>query len=291
MKLIESICNNGHGTCNPSMLAVHSTANPGASAYNHYLLYSRGYKYAVQYVGDWTGNVYHCMFDNRLAWGVGNGNRYCVNLEICEGTTQEQFDKTWNMAVEFCAWYLKYRGWSVSNLISHNEARIRWGGTDHTDPNPYFNKWGKTWAQFVEAVKYEMGFTQAPVQGASKLNVDGYPGTETVKRWQKVMKLKGYDIEVDGIVSGQYPSDMSAVGLSWLSNVWKTNSRTGSMLIRAWQDFLNKQIKAGLNVDGFFGTKTCKATQRYFETLQDGYWSKPSSNVMALQTWLNTYEV
>lgn len=156
MEVIERIVNQGHGPCSPTCLAVHSTANPGASALNHVKLYSGDWKYAVQYVGDWTGKVYHTMPDDRLAWAVGGGNRHCVNIEVCEGTTREQFEATWRMAVSFCAWYLAKRGWGIDRMISHDIARQRWGKTDHTDPLPYFRKWGKTWDDFVADVSAEM---------------------------------------------------------------------------------------------------------------------------------------
>ena len=52
----EAICNQGHGYNSAQYLAVHETDNPGASAYNHYRLYSRGYAYAVQYVMDLDGS-------------------------------------------------------------------------------------------------------------------------------------------------------------------------------------------------------------------------------------------
>lgn len=152
MNIIQDVRNQGHGTCDPIYLFIHETANPGASAYNHSLLYGRGYDYAVQYVSDWTGNVYHCVPDNRLAWGVGNGNRYGVNLEICHATNAEDFKKTWDTAVEFVAWYLKSREWNTSNLMSHDECRIKWGGTTHTDPISYFKKYGKTWNDFKNEV-------------------------------------------------------------------------------------------------------------------------------------------
>lgn len=211
MNIIESIVSDGHGTCDPTYLAIHSTANPGASAKNHRDLYASGYEYAVQYVGDWTGDVYHCMNDDRLAWAVGNGNKYCVNLEICEGTTQEQFNQTWTMGVEFAAWYLKKRGWTIDNIISHNEARVKWGGTDHTDPDPYFQKWGKTWEQFKADV-------QAKIQTTEKKYIDyqGLKNCYTYMGWQlitntssKQWKLRQdagtkFDEEGFGRINGYY---------------------------------------------------------------------------------------
>lgn len=157
MKIIEDIIDEGHGSISPIYLFVHSTANLGATAKNHRDAGRNGnWKYVTQYVCDWTGDVYHLMRDDKKAYAVGNGNAYGVNLEICEGTTQAQFDGSWNTAVEFCAYYLNKRGWGIDRLMSHNEARLKWGGTDHTDPDPYFKRWGRTWAQFKDEVAQAM---------------------------------------------------------------------------------------------------------------------------------------
>lgn len=152
MNLIESIVNNGHGYLNPRYLFIHETANPGATAKNHRDLYSRGYANAVHYVCDWTGDVYHCMYDNHLAWAVGNGNPYGVSIEICHATNASDFQKTWDTAVTFAAWYLKQRGWGIDQMMSHDECRLKWGGTTHTDPTGYFRKYGKSWGEFKNAV-------------------------------------------------------------------------------------------------------------------------------------------
>lgn len=177
MKVIEAVKNQGHGSCSPKYLFIHETANPGASAYNHSLLYARGYNYAVQYVSDKTGNVYHCVPDNRLAWAVGNGNKYGVNLEICHETNAADFKKGWDTAVTFVAWYLKTRGWTTANLMSHNECRLKWGGTDHTDPDGYFKKYGKTWADFKNEVKKKMEGTTS--SSTSKPSTTTKPTTTT----------------------------------------------------------------------------------------------------------------
>lgn len=156
MNLIESIVNDGHGYLDPQYIFIHETANPGATAKNHRDLYSRGYAYAVHYVSDWTGDVYHCMYDNRLAWAVGNGNPYGVSLEICHATNETDFQKAWDTAVEFVEWYLNERGWSIDNVMSHDECRRKWGGTDHTDPLGYFGSFGKTWEDFKSDIAGKM---------------------------------------------------------------------------------------------------------------------------------------
>ena len=44
---ITNYVSNGHGSLSPQYLVIHETANPGASAWNHVLLWSRDDTYAV----------------------------------------------------------------------------------------------------------------------------------------------------------------------------------------------------------------------------------------------------
>lgn len=149
----EQIVSNGHGTLyNEDYLAVHETANPGAPAINH-VNYWKTSPYAVHYVMDLDGEtVYHAMSDDRKAWHIGNGNSHAVGIELCHATNQADFNSQWEEAVKWCGDYLHKRGWGIDRLISHNEAALRWGGSDHTDPVGYFAQYGKSWAQFEAAV-------------------------------------------------------------------------------------------------------------------------------------------
>lgn len=159
---VEQVVNVGHGSLNPSYLVIHETSNPGASAANHVKLYSRGYSYAVHYVMELDGSkVYHTMYDNRLSWSVGNGNSHVVSIELAHATNKTDFNNQWNEAVKWAGDYLKKRGWTIDKMISHNEARLKWGGTSHTDPNGYFESYGKSWSQFKAAVAAYMGGSKA----------------------------------------------------------------------------------------------------------------------------------
>lgn len=154
-KLIKSIVNWGHGSLSASYIVIHETANPGATAKNHRDLWSRsGYyaDYAVHYTLDWTGDCYYCVPENRLCWQVGGGNKYVVGIELCHATNKSDFNKVWNAGVQWAAWQLKKNGWGVDRLLSHNDCRKKWGGTDHTDPDGYFSSYGKSWKQFKSAV-------------------------------------------------------------------------------------------------------------------------------------------
>lgn len=156
MNLIEDIVSYGHGSLDPSYVVIHETANPGATAKNHRDYWSRDDTYAVHYVGDWTGDCYHCVPDNCLCWQVGNGNAYVVGIELCHATNSADFQRVWDLGVEWAAWMLERYGWGIDRLISHNDCTNWWGGSDHTDPIGYFESYGRTWEQFKQEVENVM---------------------------------------------------------------------------------------------------------------------------------------
>lgn len=154
----EQIISNGHGYISPSYLVIHETADPGATADN-LMAYWRNNPnaYVVHYTMDLDGDtVYHAMADNRKAWHVGNGNAYTVGIELCHATNKSDFNKQWNEAVKWAGDYLHKNGWGIDRLLCHNDCRLKWGGTDHTDPLGYFESYGKSWSQFKAAVQSYM---------------------------------------------------------------------------------------------------------------------------------------
>lgn len=68
----------------------------------------------------------------------------------------------------WCGDQLKARGWDVSRLYSHDEARVTWGGTDHTDPTGYFVRFGHSWSEFEGDVAAYMGSGAVPDIDASE---------------------------------------------------------------------------------------------------------------------------
>ncbi len=135
----ESVVAYGHGYNDAGYLVVHETANPGASAANHVSYWSNNPDYAVHYVMELDGSVvYHTVPDWALAWHVGNGNYATVGIELAHATNADDFATQWREAVAWCGDYLYSRGWGVDRMLSHDECRWIWGGTDHTDPTGDF---------------------------------------------------------------------------------------------------------------------------------------------------------
>lgn len=158
----DSIVTYGHGYNSAEYLVVHETANPGASASNHVSYWTDNPDYAVHYVMELDGSVvYHTVPDWALAWHVGNGNYATVGIELAHATNADDFATQWREAVAWCGDYLYSRGWGVDRMLSHDECRWIWGGTDHTDPTDYFAEYGHTWSEFETAVETYMRTGQA----------------------------------------------------------------------------------------------------------------------------------
>lgn len=151
----------GHGgftAPNPQFLAVHSTGNLGTSAYNHTVFWARpasqkgGQDYAVHVVSDWV-EAFQCVEYDRKCWQVGNGNPYCIGIEICEAANKDDFLKGMEIARKAIWEMLHMKGWDVSNIRSHKWFTENYGGSDHIDPIPYLNKWGWTWEKFLDYLR------------------------------------------------------------------------------------------------------------------------------------------
>ncbi|WP_432303345.1 peptidoglycan recognition protein family protein [Bifidobacterium adolescentis] len=147
----ESIIRHGHGPLNPSYFCVHSTANIGATAKNHVDYWAANDVPCTHLVSDWT-EAYHTVPYDELCWQVGNGNACVEGLEICEATNADDFRRSIEIAAQVVRERLAAHSWGIDRLICHAEASKRWGGSDHTDPIPYFAKWGYSWEQFKQLV-------------------------------------------------------------------------------------------------------------------------------------------
>ncbi len=173
----ESVVAYGHGYNDAGYLVVHETANPGASAANHVSYWSNNPDYAVHYVMELDGSVvYHTVPDWALAWHVGNGNYATVGIELAHATNADDFATQWREAVAWCGDYLYSRGWGVDRMLSHDECRWIWGGTDHTDPTGYFAEYGHTWSEFEAAVETYMRTGQADVIEPVEPDAPSYDG-------------------------------------------------------------------------------------------------------------------
>lgn len=167
MQITPYIVANGHGCLNPCEFAVHCTDNysEGATALAHVKYWAGdGADNAVHLVVDDVA-CYLCVPYNRKCWQVGNANYRVEGIEICCTNDANKFATIWKNAVDVVSQRLQAHGWTVAQMHSHKYYSENYGGSDHTDPDDYFEKFGKTWEDFVSDVRAAMG-------DASVVNVD-----------------------------------------------------------------------------------------------------------------------
>lgn len=126
---------------------------------------------------------------------------------------------------------------------------------------------------------YIQGSTAAQTAAPAKseevmkmLTVDGIMGTETIRAAQTV-----FGTPVDGVISGQARSDMAKCPA--ISKACLKEGKGGSQLVRALQR------KTGTKEDGYLGTKTIKAVQKWLNIPITGIWDSHTSR--SFQLWLN----
>lgn len=114
-----------------------------------------------------------------------------------------------------------------------------------------------------------------------KLEVNGLWDKATTTKLQQI-----FGTPADGIISNQYATYKSKN--PGLTTGWDWNTKPngqGSMLIKAMQKWAGMPAS---QQDGEFGPVTCRAFQKKLGTVQDGFVSRPSQMVKALQKWVNS---
>ncbi|MCD2493652.1 amidase [Lacrimispora sp. NSJ-141] len=98
---------------------------------------------------DDTG-VYNFAPYTMSCWHIGNGwgNTHCIGYELCELHTAAEFKKVWDNAVSHYAELCKRFGLTADKVIGHCEAHDKGIASDHSDPEPYFRRFGKSMKDF-----------------------------------------------------------------------------------------------------------------------------------------------
>lgn len=157
----------------------------------------------------------------------------------------------------------KLRGWGVgSGMKGHRDVV-----STSCPGNSIYNK--------MKDGRYSGG-SSIPDDGS--LDVDGWLGEDTIRRWQHIMGT-----EEDGELSR--PSELvTAVQKSLNSKGMKDNA--GKSLVVDGKGIQSNED--GRYPDSPGTTATLEALQRYLGTSRDGYLSAPSDCIKALQKRLNT---
>lgn len=232
--------------------------------------------------------------ENNTAWALGNfkRNQQSINIELANDGGSPNWsvsDTTIQTCIKLVAdiayrlgWtYISYTGDLNGDIIAH-----KWVASTAC-PGPYlYGKLEYIAKQADVLLKKKLGgggYTPTP---AGKLVEDGIIGYNTILALQKFLKSP----YADGEISGQLPgaSDyVLAVTDDWVF----IEGGKGSSTIELFQRYLNEQIKAGLELDGYFGEKSVIALQKFLNTkghrlTVDGLLG--TQTAFAFQKWLNS---
>lgn len=149
----------------PEGIVIHETATPNASAYNEAIYFNREWKNMYSYVHAFVDSkqVIQMMTPNYGVWGAGAvANNRFIQIELCEENTRAKFAKSVNNDAIYAAKLLHRYDITPTNasntgkgtIWSHHAVSRFLGGTNHTDPDGYFAKWGYSMNDFFALLKY-----------------------------------------------------------------------------------------------------------------------------------------
>lgn len=263
-------------------LVIHSTSDLNATATNEATYFNREWESRQTFVQDIIDdvNLYHIYPYGNRAWGAGNINSYAYGqIEICEFSDAERSKQAISNAIVLARNIVndaKSKGVTLE-IVSHHEASNQFGGSDHTDPDEYFSRFGYTMDWFRSQVNQTT--LQPQPQPKQKIDVDGYWGLATWHAMQDFVKQSH-----DDVISGQSENNKFRLAGITMPIDW---SGDGSQTIVKWQKWL------GIDSDGimgqdFIGTLQIKLTNLgYYHGLIDKQFDHPSSTIKALQQMLN----
>lgn len=138
-------------------LVIHSTSDLNATATDEATYFNREWESTQTFVQDIIddSNLYHIYPYGNRAWGAGNINSYAYGqIEICEFSDAERSKQAISNAIVLARNIIndaKSKGVSLE-IVSHHEASNQFGGSDHTDPDEYFSRFGYTMDWFRSQV-------------------------------------------------------------------------------------------------------------------------------------------
>jgi N-acetylmuramoyl-L-alanine amidase len=146
----------------PIGIVVHSTADPGASADDEFNYFNSGYRGASAHgFIDWN-KVIVCIPFSEEAWhAMSEANKRFLGFELCEPSDPSLFPQVWKIGTWFIAGVAKQFGFTVGDIHSHLWVSNTYHQSNHTDPYPFFEKYHKTFDEFLQDVQREMNHMEA----------------------------------------------------------------------------------------------------------------------------------
>lgn len=144
--------NRTYKTFSPCGVVLHETANPEATAQNHFNYFNKaelpaGKRANAHAFVDWNELVQCVPYDERGMHAGQTANKKYIGVEMCNTSDPAKFEIVYQNTLNLISDLFIQYDWGYcdnNNLMSHNEVSKKWGETNHTDPTAYFKKFGKT---------------------------------------------------------------------------------------------------------------------------------------------------
>lgn len=283
------------GTNPKTHIVIHETANTGkgANAKAHANLQSNGNsRQASWHYTCGSDGIYQSFSDNARCWHAGNSfyNNNSIGIEICVNS-DGNYKKAVDNAIELVKYLMKKYGIPSKNVVQHNTA----SGKDC----PHFMRAGSkgiTWSQFKKrltgssSVTTSKPSTSKPSKKPTSKGKANYNTKSIVTFLQSINQP--YSLSHRKKLASYYNvknyKGQASLNLQLLDLLKKDYKKRGKLRTSKPKPTTTTKAKpkANLKVDGYMGTQTIKALQRYFGTTVDGYISKPSNVIKALQKLL-----
>lgn len=179
-------------------VVVHDTANDNSNINGEVNYMYNNYKNAFVHAYVNSNEIRQTAPADYLAWGAGaNANPYFYQIELVHAHSINEFAKSVNNDAYLTAYMLKRNGLKPKladnnggdgTVISHNAVSKYYGGSNHTDPVSYFNRWGYDMNQYFALVqKHYKTLTGKPSE-SGKTNPENLK-THTVKKGETLYRI------------------------------------------------------------------------------------------------------
>lgn len=203
------------GIGKPEIIVAHSTCNPSVydNAISERAWEAKDYNNAFVHAFVDADQILQVASLDYISYNCGPGaNSFSIGVEACEMNTQDKFNKMYDKYTWYLAHLLDQFHLPITALYTHNEVRLKFGGTSHSDPDASFSKWGKSIANLKADVKAKLDAMHAPavpvftpfivVIDADVLNVHKTADINAASVVSTVKK--GEAFTVVGMVNGMY---------------------------------------------------------------------------------------
>lgn len=194
----------------PEGIVIHETADPGATALNEAIYFNREWPNMYAYVHAFIDatTVIQMMTPDYGAWGAGPmANDRFIQIELCEEDNKADFIKSVNNDAIYTARLLHRYNLKPINathdgkgtIWSHAAVSKFLGGTDHGDPDGYFEKWGYSMDQFFDLIKYYYNLQNNKTDSTKKDNPnDNITKIPDVKKGETTLMHDAYVYDSKG---------------------------------------------------------------------------------------------